>query len=131
MQAFSREDENIEQFRASNAANRDANVQAQVYTSALAPSLEALSYVIWPKGVNAFLEACEVWHRMMVAGDIEPVRVLKHGFIPVCRRNQQQNNGAFLNPAAAQLQVVQREAAVCARSGRESDCRRIANISRR
>ncbi len=45
VQAFSREDENIEQFRASNAANRDANVQAQVYTSALAPALEALSYV--------------------------------------------------------------------------------------
>lgn len=45
VQAFSREDENIEQFRASNAANRDANVQAQAYTSALAPTLEALSYV--------------------------------------------------------------------------------------
>jgi hypothetical protein len=34
--------------------------------------VEALSYVIWPKGVNQFLEACEVWHRMMVAGEIEP-----------------------------------------------------------
>ncbi len=44
-QAFSRESENIEQFRASNAANRDANIKAQVYTSALAPTLEALSYV--------------------------------------------------------------------------------------
>jgi ATP-binding cassette subfamily B protein len=45
VQAFSREDENIEQFTASNAANRDANIRAQVFTSALAPALEALSYV--------------------------------------------------------------------------------------
>lgn len=45
VQAFSRESENIEQFRASNAANRDANIKAQAYTSALAPTLEALSYV--------------------------------------------------------------------------------------
>ena len=45
VQAFSREDENIEQFRMSNAANRDANIKAQAYTSALAPSLEALGYV--------------------------------------------------------------------------------------
>ena len=45
VQAFSREDENIEQFRITNAANRDANVQAQAYSSALAPTLEALSYV--------------------------------------------------------------------------------------
>ncbi len=45
VQAFSREDENIAQFRDDNAANRDANVRAQAYTSALAPTLEALSYV--------------------------------------------------------------------------------------
>ncbi len=45
VQAFSRETENIEQFRASNAANRDANIKAQAYTSALAPTLEAFSYV--------------------------------------------------------------------------------------
>jgi len=45
VQAFSREDENIEQFRASNAANRDANIKAQAFTSALGPTLEALSYV--------------------------------------------------------------------------------------
>ena len=45
VQAFSREDENIAQFRDDNAANRDANIKAQVYTSALAPTLEALSYV--------------------------------------------------------------------------------------
>ena len=45
VQAFSREDENIEQFTAQNAANRDANIRAQVFTSALAPTLEALSYI--------------------------------------------------------------------------------------
>ncbi len=45
VQAFSREDENIEQFTTQNAANRDANIRAQVFTSALAPTLEALSYV--------------------------------------------------------------------------------------
>jgi ATP-binding cassette subfamily B protein len=44
VQAFSREDENIEQFRLSNAANRDANIKAQAYTSALAPTLEAFGY---------------------------------------------------------------------------------------
>ena len=45
VQAFSREDENIEQFRSQNAANRDANVRAQAFTSALAPTLEAFGYV--------------------------------------------------------------------------------------
>ena len=45
VQAFSREDENISQFRESNAANRDANIRAQAYTGALGPTLEALSYV--------------------------------------------------------------------------------------
>ncbi len=45
VQAFSREDENIEQFRTSNAATRDANIRAQAFTGALAPTLEALSYV--------------------------------------------------------------------------------------
>ena len=44
-QAFSREDANIENFRASNAINRDANVRAVAYTSALAPALEALGFV--------------------------------------------------------------------------------------
>lgn len=45
VQAFNREEENIEQFRSSNAANRDANIRAQAFSSALAPSLEALSYI--------------------------------------------------------------------------------------
>jgi len=45
VQAFNRADENMEQFRLVNAANRDANVRAVSFTSALGPSLEALSYV--------------------------------------------------------------------------------------
>src|SRR5690606_35075789 len=45
VQAFSREEENIQQFRESNAANRDANIRAQAYTGALGPVLEGLSYV--------------------------------------------------------------------------------------
>ena len=45
VQAFNRADENIEQFKEVNAANRDANVRAVSFTSALAPALEALSYV--------------------------------------------------------------------------------------
>ena len=45
VQAFSREEENIEQFRVSNAANRDANIKAMAYTSALQPALQALGYV--------------------------------------------------------------------------------------
>ena len=45
VQAFSREDENIAGFRESNAANRDANIRAATYTSALGPLLEAFTYV--------------------------------------------------------------------------------------
>ncbi|HSR19388.1 MAG TPA: ABC transporter ATP-binding protein [Anaerolineales bacterium] len=45
VQAFSRAEENIEQFKEVNAANRDANVRAVTFTSALSPSLEALGYV--------------------------------------------------------------------------------------
>ncbi|MDQ3250297.1 MAG: ABC transporter ATP-binding protein/permease [Chloroflexota bacterium] len=45
VQAFSREDANIEAFRQSNAANRDANIKAVAYTSALMPTLEAFGYL--------------------------------------------------------------------------------------
>lgn len=44
-QAFNRAEENIENFRVTNAANRDANVRAVSFTSALAPTLEALGYL--------------------------------------------------------------------------------------
>jgi len=45
VQAFGREAANIQSFRETNAANRDANIRAVSYTAALAPSLEALGYV--------------------------------------------------------------------------------------
>jgi ATP-binding cassette subfamily B multidrug efflux pump len=45
VQAFNREDESIAQFRRTNAANRDANIRAASFTSALNPVLEALGYV--------------------------------------------------------------------------------------
>lgn len=45
VQAFNREDENIEQFQVANAANRDANVRAVSFTAALAPTLQALGYL--------------------------------------------------------------------------------------
>ncbi|MBN2549257.1 MAG: ABC transporter ATP-binding protein [Anaerolineales bacterium] len=45
VQAFNRAEENIEQFKITNAANRDANIKAVSYTAALAPILEALGYL--------------------------------------------------------------------------------------
>ncbi|NOX63841.1 MAG: ABC transporter ATP-binding protein [Chloroflexi bacterium] len=45
VQAFSREEVNIESFRMSNAANRDANIRAVTFTSALAPALEAFGFL--------------------------------------------------------------------------------------
>ncbi|MCA9980372.1 MAG: ABC transporter ATP-binding protein [Anaerolineales bacterium] len=45
VQAFGREEENIAEFRNNNAANRDANIRAQAFSTALAPTLEALSFI--------------------------------------------------------------------------------------
>jgi ATP-binding cassette subfamily B protein len=45
VQAFGREEANIVAFRDTNAANRDANIRAVSFTSALGPTLEALGYV--------------------------------------------------------------------------------------
>ena len=45
VQAFNREDESIAQFMRTNAANRDVNIRAASFTSALNPVLEALGYV--------------------------------------------------------------------------------------
>ncbi len=44
-QAFSREEENVEQFRKVNAANRDANIRAVGIISALQPVLNILSVI--------------------------------------------------------------------------------------
>jgi ATP-binding cassette subfamily B multidrug efflux pump len=43
VQAFSRERENVAEFRQVNRQNRDANVQAQTLTSAFSPALDVLS----------------------------------------------------------------------------------------
>jgi ATP-binding cassette, subfamily B, multidrug efflux pump len=45
VQAFNRAEENIENFKVANAANRDANITAVSYTAALNPTLEALGYL--------------------------------------------------------------------------------------
>lgn len=45
IQAFSHEDATVAAFRATNAANRDANVRADVYTFAVSPTLQALGYI--------------------------------------------------------------------------------------
>lgn len=45
VQAFNREEANIESFRQVNAANRDANIAAVAITATLAPTLEALGYL--------------------------------------------------------------------------------------
>jgi ATP-binding cassette subfamily B multidrug efflux pump len=45
VQAFAREDENVDEFEAINAANRDANVQAESILSAFSPALDVLSTV--------------------------------------------------------------------------------------
>ncbi|WP_158971353.1 hypothetical protein [Chachezhania sediminis] len=34
--------------------------------------LEALSYAIWPVGVNRFVEACETWHHLLQSGEVTP-----------------------------------------------------------
>lgn len=45
VQAFAREDANVAEFEAINAANRDANVQAQSVLSAFSPALDVLSTI--------------------------------------------------------------------------------------
>jgi ATP-binding cassette subfamily B multidrug efflux pump len=45
VQAFNRTDENIQNFKEVNAANRDANIRAVSFTAALSPTLEALGYI--------------------------------------------------------------------------------------
>jgi ATP-binding cassette subfamily B multidrug efflux pump len=45
VQAFNRAEENIEQFRVTSGDYRDANVSAVAFSAALAPTLQALSFV--------------------------------------------------------------------------------------
>lgn len=56
-QAFSRESENIERFRARNAANRDANIRAVAITSGLQPILNLLSII----GQAAIIGVGSIW----------------------------------------------------------------------
>ena len=44
-QAFSREDENLKEFRQVNAANRDANINAEQIMAAFSPALDVLSVI--------------------------------------------------------------------------------------
>lgn len=59
------------------ASGREAGVAAHV-RSAYAQRVpeekiaEALSLIIWPAGVNRFLDACAVWHELMVHGHVTP-----------------------------------------------------------
>jgi surface antigen len=33
---------------------------------------EALALIMWPAGVNKFLDACAIWHDLMNAGRVTP-----------------------------------------------------------
>ena len=84
VQAFSREEENIEQFRAQNAANRDANVRAQVFSTALSPIVEALGYVnialIVGVGGYALLNGGSFFGSPVTAGTIISFLILSQRF---------------------------------------------------
>lgn len=71
-QAFNRAEENIENFRATSASYRDANVQAVAFTSALAPVLEALGYlglaVVTVVGGLALLNGSELFGTVVSIG---------------------------------------------------------------
>jgi len=34
--------------------------------------VEALSLIMWPSGVNHFLDACAIWHDLMASGTVKP-----------------------------------------------------------
>lgn len=72
MQAFVREGASSESFKAVNAANRDANISAVSYTSALAPTLEALGYLglatVTVVGGWALLEQGALWGQALTLG---------------------------------------------------------------
>src|SRR5687768_1846311 len=72
VQAFGRERANIAEFREVNAANRDANIRAVSFTSALQPALEALGYVaigvVTVVGGLALLRGQEVFGTVVTLG---------------------------------------------------------------
>ena len=71
-QAFNRAEENIENFRVTNAANRDANVSAVAFTAALAPTLEALGYlalaIVTAAGGLALLNGADLFGTVVSLG---------------------------------------------------------------
>jgi ATP-binding cassette subfamily B protein len=72
VQAFSREQENIDNFMLTNAANRDANIRAVSFTSALAPTLQAMGYLALAivAGVGGFLDSTNQSSRSLCCGRI-------------------------------------------------------------
>jgi alkylhydroperoxidase/carboxymuconolactone decarboxylase family protein YurZ len=50
-------------------AHIEASYDAGVAEDKLA---EALSLIMWPAGVNRFLDACHAWHELMRAGRVQP-----------------------------------------------------------
>ncbi len=59
------------------ALGRDWGVAAHIHAAYAAGTdedklAEALALVIWPAGVNRFLGACTIWHRLIVAGTVTP-----------------------------------------------------------
>ncbi len=72
VQAFNRENANIAEFERSSAAYRDANIRAVAFTSALAPTLEALGYLaialVVVVGGIAFLRGQDLFGTTMSLG---------------------------------------------------------------
>jgi ATP-binding cassette subfamily B protein len=72
VQAFGREDANVESFRQTNAANRDANITAVSYTAALSPALEALGYlalaIVTVVGGLVLLRGTDLWGTTITLG---------------------------------------------------------------
>lgn len=58
--------------RGAQAAVRHHLVRAYELGVPETEMLEALSYVMWPVGVNRFVEACETWHHLLRSGEVEP-----------------------------------------------------------
>ncbi|MEW5424903.1 carboxymuconolactone decarboxylase family protein [Amorphus sp. 3PC139-8] len=62
----------VQAARGSEAGIRHHLRQAYALAVAEERIVEALSYLIWPRGVNCFLDACTIWHELMVAGEVTP-----------------------------------------------------------
>ena len=59
------------------ALGQDWGVAAQLgaaYAASIPEDMvaEALSLIIWPCGVNRFVEACTIWHELMRSGKVSP-----------------------------------------------------------